>query len=83
MPTAPGYADDPRGSIWGFRDWVIRAFDANMPFDRFTTLQLAGDMVPNASSDDRMATAFHRNTMTNTEGERSTRSFAMWPSSTG
>ena len=63
-----GYADDPPRSIWGFRDWVIRAFDANMPFDRFTTLQLAGDMVPNASPDDRMATAFHRNTMTNTEG---------------
>ena len=63
-----GYADDPPRSIWGFRDWVIRAFDANMPFDRFTTLQLAGDLVPNASPDDRMATAFHRNTMTNTEG---------------
>jgi hypothetical protein len=63
-----GYADDPPRSIWGFRDWVIRAFDANMPFDRFTTLQLAGDLVPNASPYDRMATAFHRNTMTNTEG---------------
>jgi len=63
-----GYADDPPRSIWGFRDWVIRAFDANMPFDRFTTLQLAGDLLPGAAPDDRIATAFHRNTMTNTEG---------------
>ena len=63
-----GYADDPPRSIWGFRDWVIRAFDANMPFDRFTTLQLAGDLLPNAGPDERTATAFHRNTMTNTEG---------------
>ena len=63
-----GYADDPPRTIWGFRDWVIRAFDANMPFDRFTTLQLAGDLLPGAGPDERMATAFHRNTMTNTEG---------------
>ena len=63
-----GYADDPPRTIWGFRDWVIGAFDANMPFDRFTILQLAGDLLPDASRDDRMATAFHRNTMTNTEG---------------
>jgi hypothetical protein len=63
-----GYADDPPRSIWGFRDWVIRAFDSNMPFDRFTTLQLAGDLLPGAGPDERMATAFHRNTMTNTEG---------------
>ncbi len=63
-----GYADDPPRSIWGFRDWVIRAFDANMPFDRFTTLQLAGDLLPGAGPDEHMATAFHRNTMTNSEG---------------
>ena len=63
-----GYADDPPRSIWGFRDWVIAAYDANMPFDRFTILQLAGDLLPGATRDDRMATAFHRNTMTNTEG---------------
>ena len=63
-----GYADDPPRTIWGYRDWVIRAFDANVPFDRFTTLQLAGDLLPGANPDDRMATAFHRNTMTNTEG---------------
>ena len=63
-----GYADDPPRSIWGFRDWVIAAHDANMPFDRFTLAQLAGDLLPGATRDDRMATAFHRNTMTNTEG---------------
>ena len=63
-----GYADDPPRSIWGFRDWVIAAFDANMPFDQFTIRQLAGDLLPGATRDDRIATAFHRNTMTNTEG---------------
>jgi len=63
-----GYADDPPRTIWGWRDWVVRAFDANMPFDAFTTRQLAGDLLPDASLDDRVATAFHRNTLTNSEG---------------
>jgi len=63
-----GYADDPPRTIWGWRDWVIRAFDANMPFDEFTLRQLAGDLLPNATLDDRVATAFHRNTLTNNEG---------------
>jgi hypothetical protein len=63
-----GYADDPPRTIWGWRDWVIRAFDANMPFDEFTIRQLAGDLLPEASLDDRIATAFHRNTLTNNEG---------------
>jgi cytochrome c553 len=63
-----GYADDPHRTIWGWRDWVIRAFDANMPFDEFTIKQLAGDLQPNATLDDRVATAFHRNTLTNNEG---------------
>jgi hypothetical protein len=63
-----GYADDPPRTIWGWRDWVIRAFDANMPFDEFTIRQLAGDLVPEATLDDRVATAFHRNTLTNNEG---------------
>jgi len=63
-----GYASDMPRTIWGWRDWVIRAFDANMPFDEFTIRQLAGDLLPNASLDDRVATAFHRNTPTNTEG---------------
>lgn len=63
-----GYADDPPRSIWGWRDWVVRAYDANMPFDQFTIRQLAGDLLPNATVDDRIATAFHRNTPTNNEG---------------
>ena len=63
-----GYADDPPRTIWGWRDWVVRAFDANMPFDEFTVRQLAGDLLPEASLDDRVATGFHRNTLTNSEG---------------
>ncbi len=63
-----GYADDPSRTIWGWRDWVVRAFDANMPFDEFTLKQLAGDLLPGATLDDRIATAFHRNTLTNNEG---------------
>jgi hypothetical protein len=63
-----GYADDPHRTIWGWRDWVVRAFDANMPFDEFTLKQLAGDLLPNATLDDKIATAFHRNTLTNNEG---------------
>ncbi len=63
-----GYADDPPRTIWAFRDWVIRAFNANVPFDRFTVEQLAGDLLENPTDDQLVATAFHRNTMTNNEG---------------
>src|SRR5437016_2750482 len=63
-----GYADDPPRVIWAYRDWVIRAFNANMPFDRFTLEQIAGDLLDDADEDDLIATAFHRNTMTNNEG---------------
>jgi len=63
-----GYADDPPRTIWGWRDWVVRAYDANMPFDAFTIRQLAGDLLPDATLDDRVATGFHRNTLTNSEG---------------
>jgi hypothetical protein len=63
-----GYADDRPRTIWGWRDWVVRAFDANMPFDEFTIKQIAGDLLPNATLDDKVATAFHRNTLTNNEG---------------
>ena len=63
-----GYADDRPRMIWGWRDWVIAACDANMPFDEFTVRQLAGDLLPDAADDDRIATAFHRNTLTNSEG---------------
>jgi hypothetical protein len=64
-----GYGSDPlRLNIWPYRDWVINAFNRNLPYDRFTLEQLAGDLLPNATEDQLVATAFHRNTMTNTEG---------------
>jgi hypothetical protein len=63
-----GFEKDPHRDIWPFRDWVIRAFNADMPYDQFTIEQLAGDLLPDATADQRLATAFHRNTQTNTEG---------------
>ncbi|MEO8615862.1 MAG: PSD1 and planctomycete cytochrome C domain-containing protein [Luteolibacter sp.] len=63
-----GFERDPARDIWPYRDWVIRAFNADMPYDQFTVEQLAGDLLPNATADQRLATAFHRNTQTNTEG---------------
>ena len=64
-----GYGSDPlRLNIWPWRDWVIRALNDNMPYDRFTIEQIAGDLLPNATERDQVATGFHRNSMTNTEG---------------
>ena len=63
-----GYASDFPRVIWRYRDWVIDALNRNMPFDQFTVEQLAGDMLPNATRDQILATAFHRNTLTNSEG---------------
>ncbi len=63
-----GYADDPARTIWPWRDWVVRAINNNMPFDQFTIEQIAGDLLPNPTEDQLIATAFHRNTMTNNEG---------------
>ncbi len=63
-----GYADDPSRTIWAYRDYVIRSFNANKPFDQFTLEQLAGDLLPNPTEEQLMATAFHRNTLTNNEG---------------
>jgi len=63
-----GYADDPPRTIWAYRDWVIKAFNENLPFDRFTIEQIAGDLLDHAGEEEEVATAFHRNTMTNNEG---------------
>ncbi|HYE18891.1 MAG TPA: PSD1 and planctomycete cytochrome C domain-containing protein [Tepidisphaeraceae bacterium] len=63
-----GYEKDRPRVMWPWRDWVINAINADMPFDRFTVEQLAGDMLPNATADQRVATGFHRNTMINEEG---------------
>ena len=56
-----GFADDKMRQIWPYRDWVVRALHSNMPFDQFTIEQLAGDMLPNATAEQRLATGFHRN----------------------
>ncbi len=63
-----GYADDPARTIWAYRDYVIRSLNSNKPFDQFTIEQIAGDLLPDPSEDQLIATAFHRNTLTNNEG---------------
>jgi len=63
-----GYEADRHRDMWRFRDWVIDAFNEDMPYTEFTIEQLAGDMLPNPTLEQQLATAFHRNTMTNDEG---------------
>ena len=63
-----GYERDAHRDIWQYRDWLIRAFNEDKPFDEFTIEQLAGDLLPNPTPDNYIATAFHRNTMNNDEG---------------
>ncbi len=63
-----GYEKDRERSIWPWRDWVIRSLNADMPYDQFTIEQLAGDMLPDATADQIIATGFNRNTMLNEEG---------------
>ena len=63
-----GYTNDNERSMWPYRDWVIRAFNDDMPFDQFTTEQLAGDLLLNADLSQQVATGFHRNTLINSEG---------------
>lgn len=63
-----GYEKDGPRSIWQYRDWLINAFNEDKPFDEFTIEQLAGDLLPNPTDQQLIATAFHRNTMNNDEG---------------
>jgi mono/diheme cytochrome c family protein len=63
-----GYQTDAERSMWRYRDWVIDAYNANMPFDQFTIEQIAGDLMPDATLEQRIATAFNRNHSQNGEG---------------
>ncbi|HZP00195.1 MAG TPA: PSD1 and planctomycete cytochrome C domain-containing protein [Terriglobia bacterium] len=63
-----GYEKDNRRTAWKYRDWVINALNQDMSFREFTIEQIAGDMLPNPTMDQRIATGFHRNTMLNQEG---------------
>jgi hypothetical protein len=63
-----GYTIDGSRSIWKYRDWVIDAIHRDLPFDRFTIEQIAGDMLPGATLEQTIATGFHRNTLRNEEG---------------
>ena len=65
-----GFQSDTQRTMWPYRDWVIKALNDNKPFDAFTVEQLAGDLLPNATRDQIVATAFHRNHRLNGEGGR-------------
>ena len=63
-----GYERDDERNIWKYRDWLIHAFNGDKPYNQFLTEQIAGDLIPDATDDQYIATAFQRNTMTNDEG---------------
>jgi hypothetical protein len=63
-----GFSIDSARSIWKYRDWVIAALNRDLPFDRFTVEQIAGDLLPGATTEQKVATGFQRNTLTNEEG---------------
>lgn len=63
-----GYQSDGQRDMWRWRDWVIDAYRRDMPFDQFTIEQIAGDLLPNATLDQKIATGFHRNHRTSAEG---------------
>ncbi len=63
-----GYHIDSHRDMYPWRDWLIRSFNSNLPFDRFTVMQIAGDLLPNATQEDKIATGFNRNHMINFEG---------------
>lgn len=90
-----GFEKDPHRDMWPYREWLVNAFNDDMPYTEFTIKQLAGDLLENASYEDRLATAFHRNTQTNTEGgtddeefrlaaviDRLTTTWTVWQAST-
>jgi hypothetical protein len=73
-----GYeADRERPGVWPYRDWVIDAFNRNLPYDEFVTKQLAGDLLPDAMFEDQIATSFHRQTPNNDEGGTDDEEFRM------
>src|SRR5580692_10405691 len=73
-----GYeADRGRPGVWPYRDWVIAAFNRNLPYDQFVITQLAGDLLPNATFEDQIATSFHRQTPNNDEGGTDDEEFRM------
>ena len=72
-----GYEKDGARPVWPYRDWVVAALNADMPFDRFTLEQIAGDLLPAATAAQRIATGFHRNTMLNEEARRRSRRGAL------
>ena len=65
-----GFQGDPERTMWPWRDWVVNALNANLPYDQFTIEQLAGDLLPEATREQRIASGFHRNNMFNGEGGR-------------
>ena len=65
-----GFQNDPERTMWPWRDWVVNALNTNILYDRFSLEQLAGDLLPGATREQRLATAFHRNNMFNGEGGR-------------
>jgi len=65
-----GYQGDPERTMWPWRDWVVKALNENMPYDQFTVWQLAGDLLPGATQEQKLATGFNRNHMINGEGGR-------------
>ncbi len=65
-----GFQGDPERTMWPWRDWVVNALNANLPYDQFTIEQLAGDLLPGATQEQKIASGFHRNNMFNGEGGR-------------
>lgn len=63
-----GYADDGRRQVWKYRDWLIDAFNRDLPFDQFTIEQIAGDLIPDATLEQKIAPTFHRLSQINSEG---------------